>query len=147
MSSHDEFMRRAIEIAKGNPTAPFGTVIVDRRNGRVFAEGLNRAEQNPIWHGEMDALRKLDPALDRTQMTLYTTAEPCPMCQAAILWSKIDEVVYGTSIETLIGLGWPQIVLRATEVAQRANFVACDLVGGVLEAECDALFRAAPPPG
>lgn len=147
MSSHDEFMRRAIEIAKANPRAPFGTIIVDRGSGGVVAEGLNRAEQNPIWHGEMDALRKLDPAVDRSRLTLYTTAEPCPMCQAAILWSDIDEVVYGTSIETLIGFGWPQFVLRATEVAERANFAACRLVGGVLEAECDALFRAAPVPG
>lgn len=147
MSSHDEFMRRAIAIAKGNPKAPFGTVVVDRWSGTVVAEGVNRAEENPIWHGEMDALRKLGPDVDRSQVALYTTAEPCPMCQAAILWSGIGEVVYGTSMETLIGLGWPQIVLRATEVAQRANFAACDLVGGVLEAECDALFRAAPTPG
>jgi tRNA(Arg) A34 adenosine deaminase TadA len=39
--SHDDFMRRAIELAKGNPKAPFGTVIVDRANGQVVAEGLN----------------------------------------------------------------------------------------------------------
>ena len=143
--SHDDLMRCAIEIAKGNPRAPFGTVIVDRTDGRIVAEGLNRAQENPIWHGEMDALRALDASADRSRLVLYTTAEPCPMCQAAILWSEIGEVVYGTSITTLIALGWPQIVLRAEEVATRANFVACNLVGGVLERECDELFRAASP--
>jgi len=145
--SHEDFMRRAVEIAKGNPKAPFGTVVVDRASGQVVAEGLNRGQENPIWHGEIDALSRLGPEIDRSQLTLYTTAEPCPMCQAAILWSGIDQVVYGTSIETLIALGRPQIVMRAEEVATRANFAACALVGGVLEAECDELFRAGPPPG
>lgn len=31
----------------------------------------------------------------------YTTAEPCPMCQAAILWSGIGTVVLGSSIRSL----------------------------------------------
>ena len=140
--SHDDWMRRAIEVARGNLKAPFGTVIVDGRDGRVVAEGLNKADENPIWHGEIDALRSLASSVDRGHLTLYTTAEPCPMCQAAVLWSGIGEVVYGTSIETLISLGWPQIVLRAEEVATRANFAACSVVGGVLEVECDELFRA-----
>lgn len=141
--SHDDFMRRATEIAKGNPKAPFGTVIADRESGRVLAEGVNRAEENPVWHGEIVALRSLETSIDRSRLTLYTTAEPCPMCMAAILWSGVGEVVYGTSITTLIALGWPQIVLRAEEVATRANFAACALFGGVLEAECDELFRMA----
>jgi tRNA(Arg) A34 adenosine deaminase TadA len=87
----------------------------------------------------------LDASIDRSRLVLYTTAEPCPMCMAAILWSGIGEVVYGTSITMLIALGWPQVVLRAEEIATRANFAACALVCGVLEAECDELFRTAAP--
>lgn len=139
--SHEDFMRRAIEVARGNPAAPFGTVIADRGTGEIVAEGLNEAGSNPIWHGEMTALRNLDGSADRSRLTLYTTAEPCPMCTAAILWTGIGEVAYGTSIPTLISLGWPQIVLRAEEVATRANFAACTLTPGLLETECDALFR------
>ena len=146
MSSHDAFMARAIAVAHRNPKAPFGTVIVDRTTGQVVAEGINHADENPIWHGEMDALRQLGgpgPVGRGVDLVLYTTAEPCPMCQAAILWSGIGEVVYGTSIPTLIDLGWPQIVVRADEIAGRANFAACDLIGGIREDECDELFRAA----
>jgi tRNA(adenine34) deaminase len=40
---HERYMRRAIEVARGNPEAPFGAVIVDQGTGEVFAEGLNRA--------------------------------------------------------------------------------------------------------
>ncbi|MGC1274422.1 MAG: nucleoside deaminase [Planctomycetaceae bacterium] len=142
LEHHEPFMRRAIEIARQNPKAPFGAVIADSKTSEIVAEGVNREEENPIWHGEMVALHTLTVApADRSRLILYTTAEPCPMCQAAIVWSGIGEVVYGTSTSTLLSLGLPAFVVRAEEVATRANFAACDLVGGVLEAECDELFR------
>ena len=65
------------------------------------------------------------------------------MCQGAILWAGIPEVVFGTSIRTLVQLGWSQIDIKAEEVARRAPFAQCTLIGGVLERECDALFQAA----
>ena len=146
LEQHEPFMRRAIEVARTNPQAPFGTVIVDTKTSEILAEGINRQDENPIWHGEMDALRTLSVPPDvRSRLVLYTTAEPCPMCQAAIVWSGIGQVVYGTSTSTLLSLGLPAFVVKAEEVATRANFAACDLVGGVLEAECDELFRAITP--
>lgn len=146
LEQHEPFMRKAIEIARQNPRAPFGAVIVDSKTSEVVAEGVNREEENPIWHGEMVALHALSvPSADRSRLILYTTAEPCPMCQAAIVWSGVGEVVYGTSTSTLLSLGLPAFVVRAEEVATRANFAACNLVGGILEAECDELFRAVTP--
>ena len=82
---------------------------------------------------------KLDPG----QLVLYTTAEPCAMCQGAILWSGIGTVVYGTSIRFLQSLGWRQIDILAEEVIRRSPAWRCTLVGGVLEQECNALFEAA----
>ena len=76
-------------------------------------------------------------------MRLYTTAEPCCMCQGAILWAGIPEVVFGTSISTLQRLGWHQIDIPAEEVVRRTPFAECALIGGVLEHECDELFVAA----
>ena len=64
---HEHHMRRAIEIAHGNPDDPFGCVIADRETGEVLAEGLNAAEKNPILHGEIDAILNLagaDPNAD-----------------------------------------------------------------------------------
>ena len=65
------------------------------------------------------------------------------MCQGAILWAGIPEVVFGTSIRTLKQLGWKQIDIPAEEVTRRTPFAQCRLIGGVLEAECDQLFRRA----
>jgi hypothetical protein len=58
--------------------------------GQIVAEGWNKSSANPTWHGEIDAINRLAESpvkLESSQLVLYTTAEPCPMCQGAILWS------------------------------------------------------------
>lgn len=140
------FMQRAIEIARRNPAAPFGAVIVSSESDTVLAEGVNRARQSPIWHGEVVAIDRCAmtfPEVDWSGLCLYTTAEPCPMCQAAILWAEIGRVVFGTSIGRLQELGWRQIELGAADVTRHAPFARCELVGGVMADECNALFEAA----
>ena len=141
---HERYMRRAVAIARGNHDAPFGCVIVVGETGEVVAEGLNDAQRNPVLDGETAAIINLaeaHPGADRTRMTLYTTAEPCPMCAGAILWSGISRLVFGTSMETLKRLGRPQIGISFREVADHASFDGPEVVGGVLEGECDALYE------
>lgn len=143
---HERYMRRAIELARNNPKAPFGALVVDEAKGAVMAEGWNRSAENPTWHGEIDAINRCaakHPGIDWTSLTLYTTAEPCPMCQSAVEWAGISTVVYGSSIPFLKSLHWSQIDIRAEEVARRTPFRKCAVLGGVLEAECDELFRRA----
>ncbi len=141
---HEHYMRRAVEIARGNPDAPFGCVIADGETGEILAEGLNDAEKSPILHGETAAVMNLfggRPDVDPSNLVLYTTAEPCPMCSGAILWSGIPRVVLGTRLETLKRLGRPLIDLPCEEVSRRASFGGFEVTYGVLEAECDALFE------
>jgi len=145
-SQHERFMRRAIELAANVPNFPFGAVIVDRESDEIIAEGWNKSSVNPTWHGEIDAINRLAelrPKFDGSRFSLYTTAEPCPMCQGAILWSGIGMVVYGTSIRSLQRLGWRQIDILAEEVVRRSPEWHCTLIGGVLERECDSLFERA----
>ena len=142
--THEDYMRRAIEIARQNPDAPFGTVLVDDRSGEIVAEGLNRSHDNPVLHGELDAINRCaaeHPGIDWSRLRLYTTAEPCCMCQGAILWAGIREVIYGTSIRRLVELGWKQIDIPSEEVTRRTPFADCRIQGGVLAGLCDGLFR------
>ena len=144
MLDHERHMRRAIEVARRNPDAPFGAVIVDG-SGELLAEGLNAGEKNPVWHGELAAIMgcaESHPDADWTRMTLYTTAEPCPMCSTAVLWAGIPRVVYGTSVATLNGLGFPKLDLSIQEISRRATLGEPEVIGGVLEDECDAHFEA-----
>lgn len=144
-------MRQAIGLTTNCPELPFGAVIIDRDSGQVVAEGWNRSDENPLLHGEIDALMKMAETAstrDRSRLSLYTTAEPCPMCQGAILWAGIGQVVFGTSMQFLLETGWKQIDIPADEVARRAPGWKCEIVGGVLDGECNELFltaaRAAP---
>ena len=148
---HERYMRRAIASAGHVPDRPFCAVIVDRETGEVVAEGWNRSDDNPTLHGEIDAINQLvvaAPGIDGSRLVLYTTAEPCPMCQGAILWAGIGAVVFGASIRFLIDTGWRQIDIPAEEVVRRSPGWLCTITGGVLEAECNELFltasRAAP---
>ncbi|HEV2094506.1 MAG TPA: nucleoside deaminase [Rubrobacter sp.] len=141
---HERHMRRAIEIARGNPDAPFGCVIANGETGEILAEGLNDAEKSPILHGETAAVMDLFSGrseVDTSGLVLYTTAEPCPMCSGAILWSGIPRIVLGTRLETLKRLGRPVIDLPCEEVSRRASFGGFEVAYGILEEECDALFE------
>lgn len=53
---HERHMRRAIALAANAPELPFGAVIVHRGSGVTVAEGWNRSDINPTWHGEIDVL-------------------------------------------------------------------------------------------
>ena len=141
----ESHMRRAIRLAANNPKYPFAAVIVDEEK-KVVGEGWNRSAQNPTWHGEMDAINKCaaaHPRIDWTRLTLYTTAEPCAMCQGAVAWTGISRVVFGSSIPFLKTLNWWAIDIRAEEISRLSSFRKCTVVGGVLEDECNKLFRTA----
>jgi len=144
---HARYMRLAIEQATKVPRLPFGAVIVHRDSGKVMARGHNRSAASPTFHGEIDAINRLaakQAGIDWAPLVLYTTAEPCPMCEAAVAWAGIGAVVFGSSIPFLQELGWWQIDIRAEEVARRTPFRRTAILGGVLEAECNRLFVKAP---
>ncbi|MDD5114320.1 MAG: nucleoside deaminase [Methylobacter sp.] len=141
--NHEQYMHRAIELALQVPDLPFGAVIVNRNSGEIVAEGFNQSAINPIFHGEIVAINQCAQthrSADWREFDLYTTAEPCSMCQSAIAWAGIDNVYYGTSIPYLQQQNWWQINIRAVDVMAQTPFRQGRVIGGVLEAECNALF-------
>ena len=144
--SPDDYMRLAIAMAQKIPRYPFGAVIVRPTTGEILAKGYNRSSRNPLVHGEIDVINRCaakHAPLDWITLDLYTTAEPCPMCQSAIEWAGIATVYFGTSIPYLQHHGWRQIDIRAEEVARRTPFRNTKVIGGILEQECNGLFEAA----
>ena len=76
---HEKYMRLAIAIARRNRAAPFGAILIHRRTGEVVAEGLNRWQENPTWHGEIDAINRCAAQkvqVPWSELCLVTTAEP-----------------------------------------------------------------------
>ncbi|KAK3080515.1 hypothetical protein LTS18_000610 [Coniosporium uncinatum] len=90
------------------------------------AYGLNGSEVAAAWRG----------------LSLYTTAEPCPMCATAIRWAGFKECIYGTSIRELIDEGWSQVRITAEEVFRRSQDLPTEteLIEEVLRNETDPLF-------
>ncbi len=107
------FMSRAIELSRktsliDSAGGVFGTVIV--QDGEILAEGANRvvAENDPTWHGEMEAIRlacKKQGSFKLRDATLYTSAEPCPMCMAAAYWAGIQRIFYASTNEDALQYG------------------------------------------
>ncbi|HEY1259426.1 MAG TPA: nucleoside deaminase [Stellaceae bacterium] len=112
-AQHRKFMQRAIELSAktslvDNAGGVFGTVIV--KNGEIIAEGANRvvAENDPTWHGEMEAIRLACKRLGSFKLkgcTMYTSAEPCPMCAAASYWAGIERIYYGATVDDALEYG------------------------------------------
>src|SRR6202048_3290277 len=133
-SAHEQAMRLAIAEARGNPAFPFGAVILRAADRHVIATGVHQsaAINNYVArHGN----RGWEEAI------LYTTGEPCPMCMSAIVWARMGGVVWGTSIEQLGQFGINQILVPATTVIGASEFYHGEILGHVLQAETDALFR------
>lgn len=100
----EDFLRRAIELSRTNADSadggPFGAVVV--RDGRIIGEGCNQvtASHDPTAHAEMVAIRRACAHLGTHELSgavIYTSCEPCPMCLAAILWARIDRMVYANT--------------------------------------------------
>lgn len=141
-----DFMAAAIEVGASNPIAPYGAVIVyDDKD--ILLKSVNSGHINPLMHGELSVIYNLFNNGfhgDVSKLSLYTTAEPCPMCAAAIYWAMIPKVVYGSSISFLDRLFGEQIQIGAAEIlAKTPAFYKCHLMGGVMAEECNQLFIAA----
>lgn len=95
----EEFMTRAIKLAqtgmRNGDGGPFGSVVV--LDGRIVGEGNNRvtSTNDPTAHAEVvairDACKKLG-TFDLSGSEVYASCEPCPMCLAAIYWSRASAV-------------------------------------------------------
>lgn len=96
-------IEKAIEESKMNMSndyskgGPFGAVIV--KDDKILCSAHNTVIQSkdPTAHAEINAIREAAKILnshDLTGCTLYTNAEPCPMCLSAIIWSNIKIVYY-----------------------------------------------------
>src|SRR6266702_104402 len=89
----------AIENVRSGTGGPFGALIV--RDGEVIATGVNlvTSTNDPTAHAEVVAIRAACEALGSFQLSgcvVYTSCEPCPMCLAAVYWSRCDAIFYGS---------------------------------------------------
>lgn len=108
---HEFFMSTALEEARKALSMgefPVGCVMV--YEDRVLVTGARShsvsGSHNELDHAEMLALRRLvdlGENIDRGQVTVFSTLEPCLMCYAALILNDIRHIVY--AYEDVMGGG------------------------------------------
>ena len=122
---------------------PFGAEIFHSKTGERLMRAANAVgkENDPSSHAEVRTIRLACKKLKGFSLkgyTLYTTCEPCPMCMANALWSGLERVLYGATIEDANHF-CRQIRIPATEVAARSD-MTCSVEGPVERELCLTLF-------
>lgn len=100
-SSTVDAMALAFDEAKAAAArgeVPVGAVVM--REGAILASAGNRTLElkDPTAHAEMLALRIACEAIGSERLIgcdLYVTLEPCPMCAAAISFSRVRRLYFG----------------------------------------------------
>ena len=140
MADHERYMCIALEeaargAAEGNLAV--GSIVVAPE--RVVARGRNlvTSTSDPTAHAETVALRQAGEQLGHTdfsELTLYTTFEPCPMCCGAILASGVHTLVMGARHDLTQSNWGAYTVEKLLDLTNRASQLI--VVTGILTREC-----------
>jgi guanine deaminase len=143
------WVERAVEMATANVGlggGPFGALVV--REGEVVGRGTNRvtAEHDPTAHAEVVAIRDACRQVDDFSLAgcmLYASCEPCPLCLAAALWSRVDGVVWAADRHAAARAGFDDAAFHALLGSAPADDAAWPLRLGQVEVDtAEAPFDA-----
>jgi tRNA(adenine34) deaminase len=147
--SHEQFMRRALELAaRGleHGEQPIAALVVV--GDEVVAESFWRgdAERGLLGHPELVALLEADRLVGRRQRdaVLYTTLEPCLMCMGASMAFFVCTIVYALASPldgaASVASTWAPSDGHPDGRAP-ASYALPDVVGGVCAADARRLLE------
>ncbi len=84
-------------VAKGSKV--FGAAIIKKDDLSVVIAETNNEIENPLWHGEMHALKKFyeldaNTRPNEKECLFLSSHEPCSMCLSAITFSGFDNFYF-----------------------------------------------------
>ena len=84
-------------VAKGSKV--FGAAIIKKYDLSVVIAETNNEIENPLWHGEMHALKKFyeldaNTRPNEKECMFLSSHEPCSMCLSAITFSGFDNFYF-----------------------------------------------------
>jgi tRNA(adenine34) deaminase len=141
--SHKHWMSEALKLARDAydcGEVPVGCVIV--RDGEIIASARNETEarSDVKAHAEMLAIDRACRSIGNKYLsgcTLYVTLEPCPMCAGALVWSKIDRIVFAALDPKAGACGTLFNIAASPHLNHRA-----EVFHGVLEKESEDLLKS-----
>ncbi len=77
----------------------FGAAILRKSDLSLVVAATNRETENPLWHGEVQAIKKLYEMPQKLRPSpreciFLATHEPCSLCLSAITWGGYDNFYY-----------------------------------------------------
>lgn len=142
-AKYEAYMKHIYDIAAFG-SEPYAAMLINDSTGEVISIATNNIEKSPSLHGEINLINTVKdywPDIDFSKTTLITTAEPCPMCAGAIVWSGIPRVVYGTSIKQLLEFGLDQIEIPSEDIYNKSPFYQGKTYGNVLDSLTNKLYK------
>ena len=138
----EKYMRMAIKEARKAEEmgeVPVGAILV--KGDKILSRDHNRCIElnDPTAHAEVLALRKAGEILNNYRLNntvMYVTVEPCPMCAAAMIHSRISRLVFG-AVEPKFGAVESRFKLLQDEGLNHKIEVS----RGVLEEECAKILK------
>jgi len=136
-------MNLVLNLARQHATAdsaPIAARIIDPFgvHNLCFVNHLSRHE-NVLGHAELlclSEIQRTSVGVDFSQLTMYVTLEPCPMCAWALRSVGIGRVVFGAYNSKYGAAGSVYDFLRSGAT----GYSSTEVVGGVLERECGELL-------
>ena len=94
---HDIATKTREGVRHGNKL--FGAAILRKSDLSVVIAETNNETENPLWHGEMHAIKRFyelpaDQRPDPKDCIFLCTHEPCSLCLSGITWSGFDNFYY-----------------------------------------------------
>lgn len=140
---NDEYyLKQALALAKKAESCgevPIGAVVVYKNE--IIGQGFNNpiSKNDPTAHAEINAMRDAAHHIHNYRLndtTLYVTLEPCSMCVGAMVWARINRLVFGA------------FDIRSGAVTSAFNLIDSqkhnhhvEWQAGVLESDCSSLLK------
>src|SRR5437868_9334015 len=142
MELDETFMHEALRLAakaRAADEVPVGAVVV--REEKIIGRAYNQVEllKDATAHAEMLALTQAEAAVGDWRLTecdLYVTKEPCPMCAAALVHTRVRRVIFGCTDPVAGAAGSVMNLLQMPALNHR-----CEITSAVLQQECAAILQ------
>jgi tRNA(adenine34) deaminase len=140
-SDHFWMNQALIEARKAEKVGevPIGAVLIYKNKIIARGHNLSISKNDPTAHAEMVCIRRAAKRLQNYRLAdtiLYVTLEPCAMCAGALIWSRIQRVVFGCRDPKAGACG----SLIDLSKVHKFNHLF-EMTEGILEADCRKIIQ------